>query len=45
MHYLVRFKDVEEVEVLARIMRKWDLDGEPVPEAAMVGEFVMKVGA
>ena len=31
--------------MLARIMRKWDLDDEPVPEAAALGEFVLEVCA
>lgn len=39
-----RFASTEQVEVLARVARKWDLDGVPDPEASELGEFIIKVG-
>ncbi len=38
-----RFKDKEEVELLARVMRVWDEDGLPDPQAIAFGEFIIKV--
>lgn len=40
-----RFRRPEEVEIISRIMRKWDIDDEPVPEAAALGEFVLKASS
>ncbi|KAI8474715.1 MAG: hypothetical protein J3K34DRAFT_518018 [Monoraphidium minutum] len=40
-----RFRDYEQVEMLSRVMRKWDEDGVPDPEAVAFGEFIMKCGA
>jgi hypothetical protein len=31
------------VEILARVMRKWDEDGQPDEEACALGEFINKV--
>ncbi|GBF97004.1 hypothetical protein Rsub_09801 [Raphidocelis subcapitata] len=43
-----RFRDTAQarglVEVLARVMRKWDVDGQPDEEACALGEFVYKCG-
>jgi hypothetical protein len=39
-----RFANVEEVEVLARVERKWDEDGLPDQEASDLGELILKVG-
>lgn len=33
-----------QVEMLSRVMRKWDEDGIPGPEDAAFGEFIVKVG-
>jgi hypothetical protein len=33
-----------QVEVLSRVMRKWDDDGVPDEEASNLGEFIYKVG-
>jgi hypothetical protein len=30
--------------MLSRVMRKWDEDGVPDPDAAALGEFILKVG-
>eukprot|EP00878_Enallax_costatus_P044133 GHUV01052382.1.p1 GENE.GHUV01052382.1~~GHUV01052382.1.p1 ORF type:complete len:112 (+),score=28.73 GHUV01052382.1:142-477(+) len=38
-----RFKDVTQLSVLCREMRKWDEDGVPDPAAVQYGEFVLKV--
>ncbi len=38
-----RFKDKEQVELLARVMRVWDEDGVPDPSAIDFGEFIIKV--
>lgn len=32
-----------QVEMLSRVMRKWDADGIPDPEDAAFGEFIIKV--
>lgn len=39
-----RFKDVRQVSLLCRCMRKWDEDGIPDAQAAEFGEFILKVG-
>ena len=38
-----RFKDVTQLSVLCREMRKWDEDGVSDPEASDYGEFILKV--
>lgn len=38
-----RFKDVRQVSLLCREMRRWDEDGIPDQEASKFGEFVIKV--
>jgi hypothetical protein len=38
-----RFRDVRQVSLLCREMRRWDEDGIPDPEASQFGEFVIKV--
>ncbi len=38
-----RFKSREQVELLARVMRKWDEDDVPDPAAVAFGEFIVKV--
>lgn len=40
-----RYKDVRQVSVLCRDMRKWDEDNVPDAEAAEYGEFILKVRA
>jgi hypothetical protein len=35
---------VEEVEIVARVCRKWDEDGIPDQEASDLGELILKVG-
>ncbi|KIY92722.1 hypothetical protein MNEG_15241, partial [Monoraphidium neglectum] len=39
-----RFKDVAQVEMLSRVMRKWDEDGVPDQDAVAFGEFIVKCG-
>eukprot|EP00879_Flechtneria_rotunda_P013062 GHRR01013642.1.p1 GENE.GHRR01013642.1~~GHRR01013642.1.p1 ORF type:complete len:1083 (+),score=308.01 GHRR01013642.1:2122-5370(+) len=39
-----RFKDVRQVSILCRDMRKWDLDGIPDPDSTEFGEFALKCG-
>ncbi|KIY98673.1 hypothetical protein MNEG_9288 [Monoraphidium neglectum] len=39
-----RFSSTTEVEILARVMRKWDEDGQPDEEACALGEFTCKCG-
>ncbi|KAG2423294.1 hypothetical protein HXX76_015443 [Chlamydomonas incerta] len=39
-----KFADPYEVEVLARVMREWDIDGVVEQEAARHGEVVIKAG-
>lgn len=39
-----RFKDVKQVSLLCRAMRKWDEDNVPDKEATEFGEFILKVG-
>ncbi len=39
-----RFSSTQEVEVMARVGRKWDEDGVPDPEASELGELILKVG-
>ncbi len=38
-----RFSSVDEVEMLSRVMRKWDLDGKLDVDALAFGEFILKV--
>lgn len=38
-----RFKDVTQLSVLCREMRKWDEDGVPDPETTEYGDFLLKV--
>ena len=38
-----RFKDVRQVSMLSREMRKWDEDGIPDPDTVEYGEFILKV--
>jgi len=40
---VVRFQGTSQVEVLARVMRRWDDDGQPDEAACALGEFVYKV--
>jgi hypothetical protein len=39
-----RFAYPGQVEQLARVARKWDLDGVPDPPSAVLGEFVIRCG-
>lgn len=39
-----RFSSIEEVEVLARVARQWDEDGQPEAHALDLGELILKVG-
>lgn len=39
-----RFKDVSQVALFCRVMRKWDPDGAPDEDAVALGEFILKVG-
>ncbi|KAG2434419.1 hypothetical protein HYH02_012249 [Chlamydomonas schloesseri] len=39
-----KFEDVMEVEVLARVMRRYNVDGDVVEEAAALGEKVIRAG-
>ncbi|KAI8467685.1 MAG: hypothetical protein J3K34DRAFT_523567 [Monoraphidium minutum] len=39
-----RFRNPGQVEILARVMRKWDDDGVPDEEAGALGEFIIKCG-
>lgn len=39
-----RFRRPQEVEVLARVMRKWDLDGRPDADSAALGERIIFCG-
>ena len=32
-----------QVEMLSRVMRKWDEDGVPDPESIAFGEFILRV--
>lgn len=41
---IYRFTEHEQVELLARAMRKWDLDGLPVRESIDLGELILKCG-
>eukprot|EP00775_Hariotina_reticulata_P003511 gene3511-3781_t len=37
-----RFKDDYEAEFLLRVMRKWDIDGNPDPDTTAFAEFILK---
>ncbi|GBF92718.1 hypothetical protein Rsub_05087, partial [Raphidocelis subcapitata] len=39
-----RFKDPAQVQMLFRVMRRWDEDGVPEPDATAFGEFILKCG-
>lgn len=39
-----RFRDAAQVEMLSRVMRRWDEDGAPEPDAIALGEFILKCG-
>ncbi|KAG2443202.1 hypothetical protein HYH02_009279 [Chlamydomonas schloesseri] len=41
---IYKLQDFNEVELLSRVMRKFDLDGGVEPDAAALGELVIKAG-
>ncbi len=41
---IYKFEDAHDVERLSRAMRKFDIDGEIVEEAAALGETIIKAG-
>ncbi len=44
VHKIYKFEDPHDVERLSRAMRKFDIDGEIVEEAAELGETIIKAG-